>query len=226
LKHLDAHTKTREVGAYRLLILDGHKSHLNQDFKDYCLEHKILTLCKPPHSLHILQPLDMVCFLPLKRKYSMRVRDLARKRIFHINKEGFLPIFKDAFVDVFTEANCCRAFEVPGLIPLNAQVVLDCLKVRLHPLPQPPPEDIPWQSKTPSNMHEFGFQSKLLSNSLTRLPVIVQAGFSQLVKGGELMLHQNALQAAQITELEEQSAAITKRKRVNRSGFSSWYYDV
>jgi hypothetical protein len=70
LKHFDAHTKARQVGGYQLLILDGHESHLNQDFKDYCLEHKILTLCMPPHSSHILQPLDVVCFSPLKRKYS------------------------------------------------------------------------------------------------------------------------------------------------------------
>jgi hypothetical protein len=105
---------------YRLLILDGHESHLNQDFKDYCLERKILTLCMPPHSSHILQPLDVVCFSPLKRKYSQRVRDLARRRVFHINKEGFLPAFKDAFFDVFTEKNCKKAFEAAGLIPLDA----------------------------------------------------------------------------------------------------------
>jgi hypothetical protein len=60
LKHFDKHTKARQVGSYRLLILDGHESHLNQEFKDYCLEHKILTLCMPPHSSHILQPLDVV----------------------------------------------------------------------------------------------------------------------------------------------------------------------
>ena len=70
MKHFDAHTKTRVVGVYQLLILDGHESHINQDFKDYCLEQKILTLCMPPHSSHILQPLDVVCFSPLKRKYS------------------------------------------------------------------------------------------------------------------------------------------------------------
>jgi hypothetical protein len=90
LKHFDAHTKTRKVGVYRLLILDGHESHLNQDFMDYCLEHKILTLCMPPHSSHVLQLLDVVCFLPLKRKYSQRVRDLACRHVFHTNKEGFL----------------------------------------------------------------------------------------------------------------------------------------
>ncbi|KAF1924988.1 uncharacterized protein M421DRAFT_400906, partial [Didymella exigua CBS 183.55] len=51
----------------------------------------------PPHSLHILQLLDVVCFSLLKRRYSQRVRDLARQRVFYINKEGFLPAFKDAF---------------------------------------------------------------------------------------------------------------------------------
>ena len=70
LKHFNAHTKTRQVGGYQLLILDGHKSHLNQDFKDYCLENKILTLCMPSYLLHILQLLNIVCFLLLKLKYS------------------------------------------------------------------------------------------------------------------------------------------------------------
>jgi hypothetical protein len=65
------------VGVYRLLILDGHESHLNQDFKDYCPENKIITVCMPAHSSHILQPLDVVCFSPLKLKYSQRIRDLA-----------------------------------------------------------------------------------------------------------------------------------------------------
>ena len=189
MKHFDAHTKTRKVGVYWLLILDGYESHLNQDFKDYCLEQKILTLCMPPHSSHILQPLDVVCFSPLKLKYSQRVRDLARRRVFHINKEGFLPAFKDAFFYVFTEANCCKAFGALGLVPINAQVVLDRLEVRLRTLPAPPPQETPWQSKTPSNTHEFGSQSKLVHESFTQSPVIAQAGFSQLIKGGELMLH-------------------------------------
>jgi hypothetical protein len=216
LKHFNAHTKTRQVGVYRLLILDGHESHLNQDFKDYCLEHKILTLCMPPHSSHILQPLDVVCFSPLKRKYSQRVRDLARRRVFHINKEGFLPAFKDAFFDVFTEENCRKAFEASGLVPINAQVVLDRLEVRLRTPPAPLLQETPWQSKTPSNTHEFGSQSKLVREALTRSPVTAQAGFSQLIKGGELMLHQNALLAARNRELEEQLAEITKRKSRKR----------
>ncbi|KAF1349283.1 hypothetical protein EJ07DRAFT_64727, partial [Lizonia empirigonia] len=95
-----------------------------------------------------------------------RVRVLACRRVFHINKEGFLLAFKDAFFDVFTEKNCRKAFEASGLVPINAQIVLDRLEVRLRtPRPEetdcapqgPPPllQETLWQSKTPSNTHKF-----------------------------------------------------------------------
>jgi hypothetical protein len=128
---------------------------------------------------------------------------LVRRRVFHINKEGFLPAFKAAFFDVFTEENCRKAFKASVIVPINAQVVLDRLEVRLRTPPAPLLLETPWQSKTPSNTHEFGSQSKLVRESFTRSPVTTQAGFSQLIKGGELMLHQNALLTARVYKLEE-----------------------
>ena len=216
LKHFDAYTKTRQVGQWRLLILDGHESHQSQDFKDYCLEHKILTLCMPPHSSHILQPLDVVCFSPLKREYSQRIQALAKRRVFHISKEGFLPAFRDAFFNVFTADLCKKAFEASGLVPLNAQEVLDRLDVRIRTPPGPPPPETPWASKTPSNTHEFGSQSKLVMESYLRASPIAQASFAQLVKGAELMLHANALDKDRIRELEEINEMLTKRKARKR----------
>jgi hypothetical protein len=155
-------------------------------------------------------------FWPLKRKYFQRVRDLAHRRVFHINKEGFLPAFKDAFFDMFTKENCRKAFEALGIVPINMQVVLDRLEVRLRTPPELLPEATPWQSKTPSNTLEFGSQSTLVRDSFAQSPAVAQAGFSQLVKGTELMLHQNALLAARNHELEEQLAVITKRKASKR----------
>ncbi|KAK4098673.1 DDE-domain-containing protein, partial [Parathielavia hyrcaniae] len=52
-------TRNRTVGQYRLLILDGHGSHLTPAFDKFCTEHRILTECMPPHSSHYLQPLDV-----------------------------------------------------------------------------------------------------------------------------------------------------------------------
>jgi hypothetical protein len=64
-------------------------------------------------------------------------------------------------------------------------------------------------------MYEFRSQSRLISESFVQLPTTAKTGFSQLIKGAELMLHQNALQASRITELEEQLAVMTKRKARN-----------
>ena len=170
----------------------------------------------PAHSSHLLQPLDVVCFSPLKLKYSQRVRGLASRHVFHINKEGFLPAFRDAFLDVFTYENCKKAFQATGLVPIDAQVVLDRLDVQLRTPPPLPLLETPWQSQTPSNSYEFGSQARLVSDAIVQSPEEARGGFSQLVKGAERMLHQNVVQAARIHELEEQLAEVTKRKTRKR----------
>jgi hypothetical protein len=67
LKHFDAYKKTRVVGARRLLNLDGYESHQSLDYHEFCKEKNIYTLSMPPHSSHLLQPLDVGCFSPSKR---------------------------------------------------------------------------------------------------------------------------------------------------------------
>jgi hypothetical protein len=148
----------------------------------------------------------VVRFSPSKRNYSQRVRDLARRRVFHINKVGFLPAFRDAFFDVFTEATCCKDFEASGLVPLHAQVVLIALKYGC----------VPTETSKLRNTHGFETQSKLIRESCTRSPVTASSRFSQLVKGAEHMLHQAVLLAARNTELEERLAVLTKRKTRKR----------
>ncbi|KAJ8108914.1 hypothetical protein OPT61_g7840 [Boeremia exigua] len=54
LKHFNAYTKARTVGARRLLILNGYESHHSLKFQDLCKEYNIYTLCMPPHSSHLL----------------------------------------------------------------------------------------------------------------------------------------------------------------------------
>jgi hypothetical protein len=108
-------------------------------------------------------------------------------------RKGFLPAFKVAFFDVFTETNCRKAFEASGLVPLDVQVVLECLEVWLHTPPAPPPQETPWQPKTRSKTHEFGSQAKLIRDSFTRSLVTASSSFPQPVKGAEHMLHQAAL---------------------------------
>ena len=62
----------------------------------------------------------MVYFSPLKTKYSQRIRDLVRKRVYYINKEGILLAFKHAFFNMFMYNNYKKAFKASRLVPINA----------------------------------------------------------------------------------------------------------
>jgi hypothetical protein len=102
IQHFDKWTKHRVVGEYRLLILDGHGSHTTPEFDEYCAQNKIITLCMPPHTSHLLQPLDVACFGPFKQAYSRLVQDLARQGIFHVDKADFLGMYHQARIAIFT----------------------------------------------------------------------------------------------------------------------------
>jgi hypothetical protein len=94
LKHFIKHTEGHRVGSHILLIIDGHESHKSLAFQDLCDEHKIITLCMPPHSSHILQPLDVGCFAPLKQAYKKEIRGSANSHIGNIDKKAFLASFR------------------------------------------------------------------------------------------------------------------------------------
>jgi hypothetical protein len=69
----DRRTKAKAGSEYRLLILDGHGSHLTIDFLKYCDDSKILLAVYPPHATHTLQPLDVSLFEPLATAYSAQI---------------------------------------------------------------------------------------------------------------------------------------------------------
>ncbi|KID97300.1 transposase, partial [Metarhizium majus ARSEF 297] len=121
IQHFERHTKPRTRGAYRLLIMNGHDSHHSTEFELFCKEHRIVTVCMSSHSSHILQPLDVGCFGPLKKAYDREIEGLMRARITHITKSDFLPAFWAAFEAAMTEKNIQGAFRGAGLIPFDPQ---------------------------------------------------------------------------------------------------------
>jgi hypothetical protein len=91
----DRFTKTKARRKWRLLILDGHGSHVTMDFINYCDQNKILLAILPPHSTHTLQPLDVVMFKPLSTAYSKELTT-------HLhNGQGLLVIKKSDFFHLF-----------------------------------------------------------------------------------------------------------------------------
>jgi hypothetical protein len=146
VKHFDQHKKARSKGRYRLLILDGHESHHSADFETYCDEN-IITLCMPPHSSHLLQPLDVGCFGPLKKRYGQEIVHLIRCSITHVSKIEFLPAIYAAYQASMTKANIEGSFRGAVLVRLGLESVISKLDVQLR-TPTPVEEEAsfpnPW----------------------------------------------------------------------------------
>jgi DDE superfamily endonuclease len=63
----------------RLLIVDGHSSHVNWTFVSAAEELRILLLILPPHMTHWLQPLDVGLFSPLSQVYSSEMQEYTHR---------------------------------------------------------------------------------------------------------------------------------------------------
>ena len=55
---------------FRLFIVDSHASHISNEFIQFTQAKKIVCLCLPPHSTHLLQPLDVRVFRLLNQNYK------------------------------------------------------------------------------------------------------------------------------------------------------------
>jgi hypothetical protein len=122
----DRSTKLKAGRSYRLLILDGHGSHLTMDFIEYCDRNRILLATYPPHSTHTLQPLDVVMFKPLSSAYSAQVASFMERSqgLTPMSKRDFYPMFMAAWEASFKEETILKAFKATGLSPLNPEVIL------------------------------------------------------------------------------------------------------
>ena len=225
LEHFQKHTVARTTGAWRLLIIDGHESHNSKAFQNLCKEYKILALCMPSHASHLLQPLDVGCYSPLKKAYGAELSGLARQRITHIDKVEFLRAFRAAHDAVFRQENILSSFRGAGLVPFNPQAVIDKLDVKLRTPTPPAPDYTPWESKTPRTAKEFDSQSILVTNKMRARagssPNSLQEGVLQLVKGSREIAHQIALMRSEISELRKSNEALTQRKARKRKYIQS-----
>ncbi len=217
----DKHTKAYTVSRYRLLILDGHGSHVTPEFDQYCIEHSIIVLCMPPHSSHLLQPLDVGCFSVLKRSYGRLVEQKMGLGINHIDKQEFLALYQQARSEALKENNIRSGFAATGLVPYDPDRVLSLLHAQYHtPSPQPPQaQSQVWVAETPHNITQLQQQTKLLKQYLKRRtaspPSPTEQALNQLAKGCEIAMHKVVLLADQAEKLLAENHR-QKRKRAQR----------
>ena len=154
----------------------------------------------PPHSSHLLQPLDIGYFNLLKQAYGREIEHLIRCSITHVSKTEFFPAFYAAYQATMTERNIKAAFRGAGLVPLDPESVVSKLDVQLRTLTPVEEETGPsttWVSKTPKTVLEAQSQSEYLDRRIRRhqssSPESILGALKSLAKGTKAMMHENAL---------------------------------
>ncbi|XP_062540998.1 uncharacterized protein LOC134209029 [Armigeres subalbatus] len=103
----------------------GHKSHINIELTEFCLNKRIILISLYPNSTRILQPLDRMFFGPFKAIWSKVLKDfLLGKSSARVTKVNFPGLLKTA-VDNFTNSKSClqKAFNLCGLCPWNVNAI-------------------------------------------------------------------------------------------------------
>lgn len=224
----EKHTRNRTIGKHRLLILDGHGSHATPDFDRFCTEHSIIPLYMPPHSSHLLQPLDVGCFSPLKRSYGKIVEDKMRLGINHIDKLEFLDGYKQARKAVFSESNIRSGFAATGLVPYDPDRVLSTLNVQLR-TPTPPlvqnDTRTEWTPETPRNIIQLERQTatvrRLLKRRTVSPPTPTKQALELLIKGCQMAMHSAVL----LTQENKELHTANQKQRRTRDKVRSYVAD-
>jgi hypothetical protein len=136
-------TKSSQRGLYRMLVLDGHASHISTKAIDFCVENKIVLACLPPHSTHLLQPLDVGVFCPLATHYRNGLQSYTRLGAsYSIDKVDFIHLYQEARAKTLVPEIIRKSWAKTGLFPYDPQVVLGQLAINtvIDTRPQTPPE--------------------------------------------------------------------------------------
>jgi len=108
-----------------MLLFDGHASHITLEAIAFCEENKIVLLCLPSYSTHLLQPLDIGVFGPFATAYKRGVIELGQWGAqYSIDKIDFLKVCQKAQIDSITEENVQSSWRKASLFPFNPEIVL------------------------------------------------------------------------------------------------------
>ena len=124
-----------------LLLLDGHVSHYNPCTLKMAAEEGIIVFCLPPHTTHLLQPLDNGVFSSLKNHWGKQCQQFyANNPGKVINRRNFMAVFARAWLEGMAIINVVSCFRAVGVYPTDRRVALAQVAPEpssSHPTPTP-----------------------------------------------------------------------------------------
>lgn len=115
-----------------ILYVDGHTSHLTYHLSEFCSEKGIILIALYPNATHILQPMDIGVFHPLKAAWRNGVHEWKLEHGHKLKKEHFAGLLNDVIKKGITKTTLENAFKASGLCPLNPDAI-NFEKLLVHP---------------------------------------------------------------------------------------------
>jgi hypothetical protein len=110
-------TRIKAEGQQCLLICNGHDSHISGSFISHCIQNRISILILPAHTSHLLQPLDVAIFGPLKKQLTIALSHLNEAQLVRIQKAEWVDAYIQARTEAITQQNIESAFRGASLNP-------------------------------------------------------------------------------------------------------------
>jgi hypothetical protein len=110
----------------KLLIFDGHASHISLDVIRLAKDNNIHLLALPAHSSHVLQPLDYAVYGPVKKAWRKIVDEYFRTHSFrNVEKSVFASLYAQIKNNNlgFLRRHIVAGFEATGIFPFNPKAL-------------------------------------------------------------------------------------------------------
>jgi len=114
----------KEVKFPIILYVDGHVSHLTMALSDFCIAHDIELIALYPNATHLLQPMDVSLFRPLKAAWRNTVSEWRMQNSgLAMKKHNFALLLKKALDSIDTVNILKNGFRACGLCPFSPNAV-------------------------------------------------------------------------------------------------------
>ncbi|KAI7722002.1 hypothetical protein KC353_g885 [Hortaea werneckii] len=216
-------TRPQDPTTRRLLIMDGHSSHVTASVIAFCMENAIDLLILPPHTSHILQPLDVGVFAPLKRALASETDAALRLDAGRIARVQWVEMYIRARQRALNKHNVLSGWRSAGLMPLSPITVLGKLSASTAPSaspPRTPPQhvdlDISLLDSSPPDGTELRQATSLLITTMqacAELPSPAKRFTERMTRAFEAANSENVTLRKQVKEQAELLHARKARKK-------------
>lgn len=127
-----------------VMFLDGHSSHFSLHLSNFCSEKGIVLIGLIPNATHLLQPMDVALFHPLKNEWKKTVREwrINSNNGERLKREDFSRLVDECLKKAAKPNTINNGFKTCGLYPFDVNAIpFDKLLTTTNPFTETTQED-------------------------------------------------------------------------------------